>query len=286
MKRFSTSLGLALLLSLGLGAACRRTPAIDAKVSNPPSSQSSEVPHSLLLKKGMQIKLRQSEVAEDGKLLPSKDPSGWSRTVTVENPSGAEGMAFAWDLPGAEKASSGEASVRGKMTLANLVGARRMTLPLFWPAGELFLSNSSAIWLSDQAFADLQKQGKTNWSLGIVDNALLGPAQGVALLESALEIMQRSLETKADQKAAAGELVVADKSIDFPMKVNGVEREVEAIEAENWLAKLKILKNPQNPLILEFEVAPNRSVASNLFFPLSWTRKLLSYKVEEIPLPQ
>ncbi|HCU24024.1 MAG TPA: hypothetical protein DF383_03325, partial [Deltaproteobacteria bacterium] len=197
------------------GTACRRTPAVDKKASAF-SKAESEAPQNLILKKGMRIKLRQLEFVDEGKLIPSEQEHGWVRTLSVENPSGAEGLSFQWHLaasvPAPETGSRFNAS--GKMTLANLVGARRMTLPLFWPGGELFLSNSSAIWLSDEAFAELQKQGKTAWSLGLVDNALLGPAQGLAFLESSLENVQRSLESKPDEKAAAGELSITDKSVD------------------------------------------------------------------------
>jgi hypothetical protein len=172
------------------------------------------------------------------------------------------------------------------MTLANTVNSRRMTLPIFWPPGELYLSNSGAVWLSDQSFEELKKQGKTQWALGVLDNPLLGPVQGVDLLEASLEATSRSLASKNDPKASPQDIEVTDKSADFSVKLNGNETTVDVLEAGNSLVSYKILNNPQNPLILEAEVAPGRSVASELFLPLSWIRGLLSYKVEEIDLPQ
>lgn len=272
------------LISLALGlalASCRRAPAPDQALEKPAKASGPKLEgRDLILRKGLQIK-----IAQKGEGLQGK-----TRNIQVENPSGAEGLSFLWRIsggpavnpesqPAVPEAEGGNDF--GKMTLANTVDGRRMTLPLFWPGGELFMSNSSAIWLSDRAFSELKKDGKTQWALGLLDNPLLGPAQGNALIESSLDLMNGALEGKPEQKAAAMELKVTDKSADYALKLNGVDREIEVIEAENWLAKLKILDNAQNPLILEVQVAPERS-AANIFFPLSWIRPWLSYRVEGI----
>jgi hypothetical protein len=275
---------LSLALGLALGASsCRRAPAPDRTAEKPAKSSGASLEgRDLILRKGLQIKIVQNAAGLQGK----------TRNIQIENPSGAEGLSFLWRVSGNQAgvaesqptvpaAEAGEDF--GKMTLANTVDGRRMTLPLFWPGGELFMSNSSAIWLSDRAFSELKKEGKTQWALGLLDNPLLGPAQGNELIETSLESVNRGLEGKAEQKAAAMELKVTDDSADYPLKLNGVEREVEVIEAGNWLAKLKILDNAQNPLILEVQVAPERS-AANIFFPLSWIRPWLSYRVEEISI--
>ncbi len=274
------------VLQLGffLGAtACRRAPAPDQPIekADKPSGPKLEG-KDLILRKGLEITL-----VQDGAGVAAKP-----RKILVENPSGAEGLAFTWrladhagsspeSLPSGALPEPGDGS--GKMTLANTVDGRRMTLPLFWPGGELFLSNSTAIWLSDKAFDELKKEGKTVWGLGLLDNPLLGPAQGNELIEASLELANRGLEAWPDKKAAAQELKVTDDSADFSLKLNGVTREVAVLEAGNWLARLKILDNAQNPLILEVEVAPETK-AANLFFPLSWIRPWLNYRVSEIAL--
>ena len=269
-------------LALGLSAgSCRRAPAPDQAIEKPAKATGPRLEaRDLILRKGLQIKIVQNAEGLQGK----------TRNIQIENPSGAEGLSFLWRISGGQTGNpESQAAVPtaeagndfGKMTLANTVDGRRMTLPLFWPGGELFMSNSSAIWLSDHAFSELKKDGKTQWALGLLDNPLLGPVQGNELIETSLELMNGGLERKPEQKAAAMELKVTDKSADYPIKLNGVPGEVEVIEAENWLAKLKILDNAQNPMILEVQIAPKRS-ASNIFFPLSWIRPWLSYRVEEI----
>jgi len=274
MKRLATLLALSLLWF----TACHRAPSPDrpSEKTSKPSGKSLES-KDLILKQGLKL-----QISLQGK----------SRTLTVENPSGAEGLSFHWSPgeksklpPESQKHLPTSEEEEGTMTLANTVDGRHMTLPAFWPGGELFMSNSSAIWLSDRAFSELKKDGKTQWTLGLLDNPLLGPMQGNELIEGSLEATTRGLDNQPAKKTAAQDIQVSDKSADYPIKINGVEGEVEVIEAENWLAKLKILDNAQNPLILEVEVAPSHQAADNIFLPLSWIRDWLSYKVTEIDMP-
>lgn len=276
------------LLGFGLGvaclvSACHRAPAPDQQIVKKDSASGPKLEgKDLMLRRGLEIKLVQN----------SLQGSKQERSLIIDNPSGAEGLSFTWSsgansgaapesYPHDDSAQNGGAS--GKMTLANTVDGRRMTFPLFWPGGELFMSNSSAIWLSDRAFSELKKDGKTQWTLGLLGNPLLGPAQGNDLIEASLEAINRSLDAKPEKLAEAQELKVTDDSADFSLKLNGVEREVDVIVAENWLARLKVLDNAQNPLILEVEVAPQNS-AANLFSPLSWIRRWLNYRVTEISI--
>ncbi|MFO1462581.1 MAG: hypothetical protein U1F66_02310 [bacterium] len=268
-----------LLLGLvSIGLACHRAPSPDRPIEAPKANPGKKLEgKDLILRKGLEIKI--------------VSPDGGKRTLRIDNPSGAEGLTFEWRLASKGDAtetrpSPGAASLEnsGKMTLANTVDGRRMTLPAFWPGGELFMSNSSALWLSDRAFSELKKDGKTQWTLGLLDNPLIGPLQGNDLVEASLEMTGRSLDNKPEQKAQAQELKVTDKSADFALKLNGADAEVEVIEAGNWLARLKILDNTQNPLIVEFEVAPEAKGTAALFMPLRWIQDKLNYRVEEISL--
>ncbi|MCE9624859.1 MAG: hypothetical protein K8R69_05315 [Deltaproteobacteria bacterium] len=279
MKRFATFLALNLLWF----ASCHRAPSPDrpSEKTAKPSGKSLES-KDLTLKKGLKLEIVQESGALKGK----------TRTLTVENPNGAEGLSFQWNLEEKNKGgteSQGQpplsAENDGTMTLANTVDGRRMTLPAFWPGGELFMSNSSAIWLSDRAFSELKNDGKTQWAIGLLDNPLLGPLQGNELIEKSLEATTRGLDNQPEKKSAAQEIKVTDKSADYPIKINGIDGEVQVIEAENWLAQLKILDNAQNPIILEVEVAPGSKAADGIFSPLSWIRGWLSYRVTGITLP-
>ncbi|HKY64463.1 MAG TPA: hypothetical protein VJR29_13720 [bacterium] len=276
---FRQAIALALsLTALSLTPACKRQPSVSE------GKKSSDLQgRGFSLKQGLEIAIAQERQVEEGQLAAGKGP--WIRKLRIENPSGAEGLSFTWKMGGPSTESQPSAADSGKMILANTVGSRRMTLPLFWPGGELFMSNSSGVWLSDQAFSELKKEGKTQYDLGLVDNPLLGPAQGLPILEHGLAAYNQGLATRPERKTQDLQWEVSDDSRDYALKVNGVLVEVEALEAVSPLAKIVVLDNPQNPLVLEVEVAPPSSAARALFLPLSWMRGLLSYKVESLDLP-
>ena len=228
------------------------------------------------------------------------------RILTIEDPSGAEGLAFQWINPPSEigtagtesqpsdptaGAASGQAQVfdlagvaSGELSLPNLTNARRMTLPLFWPNGDLFLSNSSGIWISDIAFEELKKDKKTEWNPGLIDNPLLGPIQGYKAIEGGLAQLESSLEEDQEKKESAT-LIKASKPKKFKVIVDGSEQEVEVIPAKNWLASYKILNNTQNPLVLEVKLAPEANIGEILFTPLGLLKGLVEYRVVEFQSP-
>lgn len=274
-----TAIALALsLAALSLAPACKRQPSVsEGKKSTDPQGRG------FSLKSGLEIAIAQERQVQEGRLAPGNGP--WIRKLRIENPSGAEGLSFTWKMGGPATETQTSEAGSGKMILANTVGSRRMTLPLFWPGGELFMSNSSAVWLSDQAFSELKKDGKTQYDLGLVDNPLLGPAQGLPLLENGLAAYNQGLVARPERRLQDLQWEVSDDSREYALKVNGILVEVEALEAVSPLAKIVVLDNPQNPLVLEVEIAPPSTPARALFLPLSWMRGLLGYKVESLDLP-
>ncbi|MDX1411400.1 MAG: hypothetical protein R3351_04540, partial [Nitrospirales bacterium] len=173
----------------------------------------------------------------------------------------------------------------GELSLPNLTHARRMTLPLFWPNGELFLSNSTGIWCSDIAFEELKKTSKTQWNSGLLNNPLLGPVQGVAAIEESLNQLESTL-TSDDKKKESSLWIQAGKPEKFKIMVDGQEREVEVLPAGNWLASYKILHNTQNPMILEVILTPKATPGQILFSPLGLLKGLVEYRIVEIQSPE
>jgi len=289
MRILKTIFALLLIFPLGLSA-CRQKPSANESLSASQTAGSPDAPpatENLKILPGMKIRLSQKGMGTGEKIFFSDQ--GVSRTLKMENAIGAEGISFSWASDNNEGANAKDVaakSTEGHMTLANLVGARQMTLPAFWPAGDLFLSNSSAIWLSDQAFQDLKKSHQTSWQLGLKSDSLMGEAQGFKLLEESLKGFQQGLQADEKKQQAATIFEGGKRSKAFPVKINGKDSEVEAIEAENSVARLKILDNPQNPLILQVELNPTDSVGGVLFSPLTMLKPFLEYKVEEIDLPR
>jgi len=297
MKSHKYGWTIPLLLVAGL-ISCRHKPAVDQPIKDAQSSAQAEIPtENLKILPGMKIKLRQKGLGGEENI--SLSDQGVLRTLKMENAIGAEGITFQWSLHGGDAATkepesqpnkgssaTSKADLEGRMTLANLVGARQMTLPAFWPEGELYLSNSSAIWLSDQAFQELKKNHETTWQLGLSGDNLIGPAQGFGLVVSELKNFQQTLEKRPeDPQNSVSHFEGGKKIKPFPLKINGQAEEVEALEAANGWIQLKILNNPQNPLILEVQFQPKASAGQMLFSPLTLLKPFLEYRVEEIDLP-
>jgi hypothetical protein len=223
------------------------------------------------------------------------------RVITIMEPSGAEGLSLQWINPPpgllAHESESQPSQAKkaqvydlagtqsGELSLPNLTHARRMTLPLFWPNGELFLSNSTGIWLSDIAFEELKKNRKTQWNSGLLNNPLLGPVQGVAAIEEGLTQLENALESNEEKKESSL-WIKAKKPEEYKIIVDGKEQVVEVLPAGNWLASYKILHNTQNPIILEVTLAPDATLGQILFSPLGLLKGLAEYKVVEIQSPE
>jgi hypothetical protein len=267
----------------------------------------------LKLKEGSKILLRYHGV-ELGNPIQIKEEI---RTITVDSPIGAEGLTLFWNsspfllegnkavqkLEGPGAASPNPSPFppsslsttlqvyplfghqEGKLTLPNISQVRRMTLPAFWPEGDLYLANTSGIWLSDLAFEELRQYRKTQWEAGLLQNPILGPTQSSAFLEQRLRELGEIIARDPMKLEAAYQISAKRRPGKFLLKVNGKQQEVQVVEAENWLIRYKVLDNPQNPLILEATLAPNLSPGEILFSPLALIKALADYQVLEIEIP-
>lgn len=298
---------MALWISTLVFTACNSS---SSSLLSTPEGPAQELYNRLKLKKGLKIILAQ-RIVDDNSADYGK--SGL-RTLTITAPSGAEGLTFEWGsnkphkVPKKNLITPGSLSEpesspapdnqkpqmvvlytgtsEGQMSLPNIIHARRMTLPSFWPKGDLYLSNSSGIWLSDTAFEELKRKRKTRWQAGLLNNPILGPVQNMMAIELGLEKLEKNIEESPRGLAKALEIKVQKKSGSYPVKINGDSQKVEIIQAGNTLSQFKILKNAQNPLILSVTVAPKASIPELLFSPLGLIKGLVEYRVVEIITPE
>lgn len=268
---------------------CRRVPEAGRPLPEQGSSATERSEDPLNLRPGLKIILLQNLPSPGNQALRLSDVRRELEILTFPT---SEGLTFQWTLkiepssgPIANPETAPSLREEGTMTLANLVGSRAMTLPLFWPQGELFLSNSSALWVSDRAFEDLKKKRRSEWQLGILGNSLLGAVQGTALLEKPLEAATAGLQGDPEKAQSSQSIEVWDKNSSYSLKVNGHPREVPTLIAGNWLAEYTILDNPQNPLILQVRILPKARPADVLFSPLTWVKPFLDYHVGELEAP-
>ncbi len=214
--------------------------------------------------------------------------------IDIVSANASEGLGLRWgfqkekaEIPLTEETipenDSDNLPIVSRMTLANTTEAKAMTLPLFWPEGDLYLSNSSAIWLSDRAFEALKQKGEAEWNLGIVGDSLLGSLQEIKFFEKNLKAYNSSLQAKKEDGInLALKIKAKDKMIPFTLKINGSPKKVEARVAASDLAEYTILNNHQNPLILEVRLLPQASRAQLLVSPLTLLKPFLEYRVNAI----
>ncbi len=263
----------------------------------------------LKLTEGMQIVLQQQVFDQENNVWAEKT----HRTLVIENPGDAEGLSLSWYSPHAQRdiipgqeiimgsgtppPSTGlppdvgllpqnpPLALEGKLSLPNIMNSRQMTFPLFWPAGDLYLSNSSGIWLSDAAFKELREDSKTQWNTGLLENAILGPLQDLHWFEIGLRQLARSFSQDEAGKEGLQRIELEKKNAKFSIKINGVQKDIKVMVVENPLARYVVLNLPQNPLILEASLSPHASPAQILFSPLGLIKGLVDYKVVEINPP-
>jgi hypothetical protein len=285
----SLSVWALIVVALAVTAQCRRSPELPGTVPGQYDR--------LKLKEGMKVILSHRILDLDS----TRMGEAGRRTVIIEEPSGAEGVLFTWltspaaatpsPQPSASPQSEEWVSIplmgpsetqEGRIALPSILNARRMTLPVFWPQGDLYLSDSAGIWLSDAAFEELKDRRKTQWQPGLLQNPLLGPAQEIPILEASIEKLEQMAQRPGVDPETTAEIKVSKNSEKYLLKINGKEEVVEVMTAENWLARYKILNNAQNPLVLEIQLAPKASPAELLFSPLALLKNMVEYRVEEI----
>ncbi len=239
------------------------------KEQKTPVALSAELNQSLELKPGVEITIELAKPESQNWLQPKPQ----KRKLQILQVGGTAGISMTWQNEGAE--DSDEQS--GKLELPNFFQARMMTLPIFWSPGEMYLSHSSGIWLSDVAYEELKKSQASAWESGLSQNAILGPIQEIPALQSAVQSLEPWLAAQAKN---SGSLRIVEKS-SYALVLNGKMTSVPAVIADTWLGRFWILDHPTNPLILQFELAPGASVSDWLWTNLPLIKNVAEYRVVE-----
>ncbi len=149
-----------------------------------------------------------------------------------------------------------QAMVTGTVRGFDTKTALRLRLPAFWPEGIMEdVQKTSGIWLSEQAFATLRDTRVTEVDPGIQDS----PITSLLKAKEAWDAFTKRLKNEAVSSTTSGsdQAWQADASfVLWPLRVNGKDVTVSAIHAKHRLGEFTILNNPQNPLILKFEMNP------------------------------
>ncbi|WP_396612136.1 twin-arginine translocation signal domain-containing protein [Haloferax sp. S1W] len=188
--------------------------------------------------------------------IDSNEPGG-GRLVTVDAVDSGEEVTVSWrrtvereitpqETPTAgvgEETPTPEVEVveeTGVVTATGLDDAHGTLLPMYWRPGKE-TTNTSAIWLSQEAFTELKETRRTAWSRDVLtrisrlsEEALNEIEEGVA------EVDEVYLNAEPD-------------FVDFTLLVDGTETTVQAIDAYDTFGNAyTILATAENPLVVKF----------------------------------
>lgn len=128
----------------------------------------------------------------------------------------------------------------GTITATGLASAHQPYLPMYWKTGEV-TTDTSAIWLSQEAFHELRENRQTVWSRDVLTRiSRLGEEALNRIEEGVAEVDQVYLNAEAD-------------FVEFELEIDGQSTSVRAIKAYDTFGNAyRILDNQDNPLILKF----------------------------------
>lgn len=128
----------------------------------------------------------------------------------------------------------------GRITGEGLDDAHAPLLPLYWPQVDPRTTDTSLMWLSAEAFAELKETRQTPWSADV--------------LTRISNLPRRALDQIEEETAGQDIFLTAEPEfIEFEVTVDGRATTVQAIEAfDDFGNRYVILDNAANPLILKF----------------------------------
>lgn len=300
---FSLFAGTAFIALSLLGAGCE--PPKPATPSGP------DVTASLELATGDSLELSHTVLGIGGKLARTLTEA-WkgTRTVRLDSFESGKAAAIAWDttiereteaskkaratfqVNKAKGAASSttvlpepvmeRVSTNGTITGINLATAHAVTSPPFWKEGAMNLvGDSSAIWLSSDAFMELSKANKTTLNLGFLDSSAARILSNMKEVKSIIALLKKET-TKIEDRQDPTLLTRDGDLVTVPLLVNGKEVHVQAIKAHNLFGSITVLNNPANPLVLELSFNPLLAGAAELASKDQAIAGLFGYQVTSI----
>jgi len=134
---------------------------------------------------------------------------------------------------------------RGAISVSGMQGARRFENPLFWGDGD-WQTDSSLLWLSAQAFAELKSTTSAQF-------AMAAPAPAAGQPDALAQYTSQLLAAMGAAPDAGPQLWLTSFGASYPCYVNGERSALPALLAMDslGLAEYWVLDDPDNPLILK-----------------------------------
>ena len=268
-ERSSAALCLAVLLLSGAGCD------LDARVGlrNPfigipsPEDRSEAVTASLGRTSGASFVLHPSYLGVTG-AVDALIGAGTETRVRLTG-SGTGTASIAWER-GAET---------GTVLSKGFERSRSLLLPAFWKAGEREADGNGLLWLSPEAYQELNTLGMTDLRIGLGDGAFDAASkalQAFNAIAKRLSVSATSTPSVPDRPFAAA---LKGESSVFPVRIDGKLERLRVLTVRSWFAEYVILKNPENPLVLKVSVNPVSMEALRAFAPEGVDPQAVGYEI-------
>lgn len=195
-----------------------------------------------------------------GLAVPSEvdpDEPGGGRGVTVDAVEPGEAVTISWRQTVERETSEDESTPvgigdetptpegklveeTGTITATGLAAAHTTFLPMFWEPGET-TTNTSAIWLSREAYRELEGTRRTAWTADVLTRITWVGREVQERIHDAVETVDEVvLEAEGDYVA-------------FELTTDGEPTTVQAVKAHDSFGnEYVIVANEANPLVVEF----------------------------------
>lgn len=175
----------------------------------------------------------------------------------------------------------------GTLEFINIKNSHSALFPAYWHEGKQnAIEEFSGIWLSDDAFQELSRTGKTSLSFNVFHESSAQAVEGVYALQDALDTLKHESQTAAREDRKDVDLIeMVDDALPYDITIDGKSVTVETMKARNWYGEIIVLKNRQNPMILELNINPiAASVNEAIGDKVGSLQDLFGYKITNFNL--
>lgn len=289
-RLFLSVIALSLVLT---GAGCQSVKDLFSRKSEPVSESAlMEATRSVEFIPGDQLTIKQTLMGAGGLISQLASLKEGTRVVTITRFAPAHTASFTWDMS-VEKETETSIQARKDYEIALKAGtstglppvpvfetivttgtvngislstAHTGFFPSYWEPKTLDLvGEKSAIWLSDDAFQELQRTGKTTFNMGVFDEVFAKLTKGFTDVKDAVNALQQQADKAASANQDLTLLQVDDTVKEYTIRVNGEKKVVSVLKARNWFGEIIVLNNQQNPLILKATLNPFKSGVADAF---------------------
>jgi len=175
-------------------------------------------------------------------------------------------------------------TITGTVSTATLDDGDTLMLPATWAEGDMKAQRGrTLIWLSREQYKQLSETRKAKVNLGLFDSELSGAMSAVQGFRDFLDWASHKAADPTQKQPL--DVMDADENWgSYTVSVDGIPETVRTIEAGNAFARISVLANPENPLVLQVRLTPAAYGPNALIAPAQTFAKALGYEVTEIHL--